>query len=207
MKIHIENKTRYRTQDIRKLLLACINKDGIDRNWIKVEVQYQRGWTGGRATYYGSWMMIALRHPDLEMHGIQFTPEEMKMKQENTELESKSIEWWYQQRDPTMKFRLSDPKRVAHTIFHELQHLKGIHHEDMIEDYDVSWVDEKYPLRLKEEKPKPKINLKQVRYKHAQRMVKEKEQAVRRNKNLQRKWERRVRYYERLGLNASPSFR
>ena len=155
MKLQIKNYTNYKTQDIRKLLLACIKKDGININWLKVEVKYQRGWCAGRSSYNGNWMMIALMNSN--KYNSQIKKLKKRLEKATTE-SNKKFYATYIEKCQKYQGQLSDPKKIAQVIFHELQHLKGLHHEDMLPDdnWDVSWVDGGYPLRLNEEKPKPK---------------------------------------------------
>lgn len=56
-------------------------------------------------------------------------------------------------------------------------------------------------LKVVDAEPKQKTDWKKTRYEHALKMMKVKEQTLRRTQNILRKWQRKVRYYERVGLN------
>lgn len=199
MKIIVNNKTKYRTDDIRKLLKTCIKKDGVNIAFLKVDIEYQRGWTGGRAYYDGRWMMLGLKNPDSFINRIK------RMKTRMNKEEGKAKKYWAdaiereREGEEKYKYSVSDPKRVAEVIFHELQHIKGLHHEDMLSDsnFDVSWVDENYPLRLKEEILKPERDLIKERYEKVLRHIKKKESIIRRYQKLLKRWKKKQRYYEK----------
>jgi len=194
MKILLENKTTYRNSDIKKLFKECCKRDGIDRQWIKLVAQYQKGWVGGYAIIGGSKVWLNLRNPNFFSNEVKRYEGYLETNKDQATRDgiSKKIEEL-----KTKEGELSSPQKVAGTIFHELQHLKGLRHKDMKDNFDVSWVDEKYPLRLKEVKPKIKRNFIQERYEKAKRHVKEKESLINRQQKLLKKWKSKVKYYEK----------
>lgn len=95
------------------------------------------------------------------------------------------------------KFRTD---RFVQVLVHEFHHILGLHHEDMVSSFtlDYDWT-KKFRVNKKEQKPKPKPKepIQITRHRIALRRVKEKEAIIRRNQKLLRKWNKKVKYYEK----------
>lgn len=114
---------------------------------------------------------------------------------------------WYNSRSVVMKLPRedADTSRVAQVYIHEVGHNLGLHHKDMASSFkiDTSWlVKENIPTK-KAKAPKPKLNITEVRAKHAQKKLDEHLKKLKREKNLVKKYQRKVKYYEKK-MAASP---
>jgi hypothetical protein len=110
---------------------------------------------------------------------------------------------WYRHIDmivpkPESLDKKFDTVRFVQVFTHEVHHRMGLGHGDMVSSYDIdcSWAKD-FEVNLEVKIPKPKEPLVQRRYKHAKKMLKEKERTIRRNQNLAKKWKKKVRYYEK----------
>jgi hypothetical protein len=187
----IKNRTEWSTKDFQKLMNECVRREGMD-NHRTVIIEYSKRFctTHGIASVNGNWIRMFVLKPVVEYN-------------EGSEIKKKLREF--------------DSVLFAEIFTHELGHNRGLHHEDMIKlsDMDMIWAKE-FKINLKEGLkfengkivsaiPKEPRNLKTERYEHALRMMKEKEQSLRRNQSLLRKWRCKVRYYERLGVTSPAS--
>jgi len=106
---------------------------------------------------------------------------------------------WIQINLPKECYQLSI-KQVARTLVHEICHNRGLRHREM--DYktiDTSWA-EGYSIRF--EKPKEKKrDIQLERFEHAKKMLDKYESKLKRQKNLVKKWKRKVYYYEKVFEN------
>lgn len=90
-------------------------------------------------------------------------------------------------------------KTFAQVLMHELSHLSGVwEHKDMVNwwEQDVDFTKD-FAVLPKEIKQKPKKNLILERYQKALGKVREKESIIKRNQILLKKWQKKVRYYEK----------
>jgi len=176
----IKNKTAYDTRRLRAVLIACARevwkREGshyIKPKNLHVDVHYHRGasWVGGYAWYNSSSIVLKLPRP--------------------TRL--------YRYKEP-----LAFERNVADVFIHELGHCLGIKghrngrhdtHEHLYQDWIAAAVFE--PIGLAEVRQKPKPDLRTQRYEHAKRTAEKHQRNLNRTKTLLKKWQRRVRYYER----------
>ena len=90
-------------------------------------------------------------------------------------------------------------KVVARVLLHELDHLRGLDHKDMINwwDADVDFVGERTIMRkpIKEIKVLPKVDLVEKRKAKAIIMLEKIEKKLTQLEKLKVKWERKVKYY------------
>jgi hypothetical protein len=90
-------------------------------------------------------------------------------------------------------------RRVAQVYLHEVGHNMGLKHAQMKKHWNINveWMpDEFLPLApVKAAKPKP--NIVEVRAAHAQAKLDEWTKKVNRAKTLQKKWQKKVKYYEK----------
>lgn len=91
-------------------------------------------------------------------------------------------------------------KSFAQILTHELHHLQGLGHEDMMNYWqiDVSYVDG-MTVNPKKEKPKVLRDLKTERREHVVEMIADKESRVKRLQNQLKKLYKRKKYYESRG--------
>jgi len=174
MKLALKNNTRYRTQDLRKLFLECMRREGMQR--ARVTVNYsKRGRVHGRA-----WFNTILSE--------MFLPKSF----------TKWVEGKGYVREQIKEFTPEQVEDIAQVFRHELGHNLGLKHEDMVCCWhiDCSWA-RGFVVRLKEQKPAKRRDLVQERYLKAVRKVKEFECKVKRSKTLLDKWSRKVSYYEK----------
>jgi hypothetical protein len=101
-----------------------------------------------------------------------------------------------------MKLRLPDtninPDKLAKLFIHELKHIRGFRHKDMISyiEYNTSWA-KNYTINSKAKIEKPKEDLQIKRYKHILEMYTKKVSQLKRLKNQIKKWESKKKYYEK----------
>lgn len=174
----IKNNTKYNTTDLKRLFLACCRqvRTGKDiRRKLRVEViDHKRRLS--RASYWGDWALMNL--------GDYMNGEERDTKG-----------WW---------------RAIAWVACHEFLHSKGMSHRKMSFRYPyyhswlqlrenpekMAWADD-YPVRLKEIKIKPKIDIQVVRYEKVLSKVKEWESKVKRGQNILKRYTAKKRYYEK----------
>jgi len=117
---------------------------------------------------------------------------------------------WYNSHSVVMKLPHDKclTKSVAQTYLHEVGHNLGLHHKEMPSSgsIDVSWLpNETVPFK-KLRPPKPKQSIIEVRTKHAQKKLEEWNKKLVRAKTFVRKYQRKVKYYEKK-MVASPVIR
>jgi len=88
-------------------------------------------------------------------------------------------------------------KDVAAIFVHELRHVQGFTHKEMRYWEPQKWAKD-YPLRIKEQKPKPKQDIQLVRYERVLKHIKEKERRLKRLKTCLQKWYKKKKYYEKV---------
>ena len=168
----IFNKTNYRTDDIRRIFKECVKHEGISFSGYVEAFNRKR-------------------------NGIVLG--KCNIYRERIQLFLKPIE--------------QDKKQLANTIHHELMHLKpGLGsnkaHKDMLDGRTISnvygvekWID-KYDLRLKEIKIKPKRDLQMERYDKVKKHIDTKTKQVKRLNNQLHKWKQKLHYYEKALVAA-----
>lgn len=177
MKLTIENKTNYKTKDLRKLFLECMKREGVQNCYVKVKYS-RKSYINGYA-WYNSYNVVMFFRKTKIFHIAGSNGTEYK-RREITELTPEEI------------------VRTSQVFIHELGHNRGLRHDEMVSSFnmDCSWTNE-FQIRTNEKKPKPKRNLKQERYEHSQKKVKQLTTKLKRNQTLLKKWKKKVRYYER----------
>ena len=171
----IDNKTKYDGRYLRRLFLAC--EKHCFEVYLKhshpkhrhVTIKYHKtSWIGGYAWYNSCSIVMKLPHPTSTHLGKIKTKNEISA------------------------------RKVAQVYLHELGHNLGRHHNQMgrHNDIDVSWwPDEIIPLKKVITKPKP--NLIEVRASKTQKKLDEWQKKFNRAKTLVRKYQSKVRYYEK----------
>jgi len=107
-----------------------------------------------------------------------------------------------------MKLRLPDTNidtdKLAKLFIHELKHIRGFRHKDMISyiEYNTNWAKD-YIINLKAKIKKPKEDLQIKRYKHVLEMYTKKVNQLKRLKNQIKKWESKKKYYEKVLANGN----
>ena len=180
----IRNKTKYNTADLKKIFLASARKvrtgKYIRKKLIVDVVNYQR--RASKATYSGGWALINIG---------------------TFEYDKKNI--WKKNR------RVLNVREIAWVACHEFLHSKGLSHRrinarypyfghwsDFNADEDrMAWAD-KFELRLKEVKIKPKKDLQMVRYQKVVAKVKEYTTKAKRVQNILSKYKAKQRRYEKV---------
>jgi hypothetical protein len=103
-----------------------------------------------------------------------------------------------------------DLVRLAHTIAHEIGHLKGIPHREMWKTKRYGYVEgwrESYAwasnYSIEEQAAPPKVRVMADKLTRAQAMAEKWQSKVKRATTILKKWQRRVSIYERLALAAT----
>lgn len=178
----LTNKSKWDTRDLRKIVLKCIRIEGCRKDLI-VKMSTLRkdteGYVRGEAQFNGRLIRIRLKAPS----EIRYRPAyhhvaymgELLLRSLKTEL--------------------------AQVILHEIQHIRGNEHRDMIESWDlkVDWVLE-FELRPKKETSKPERNLREERYQNVLQLIKKNKTRLRRTKTILEKLHRKKKYYEKGGI-------
>jgi hypothetical protein len=177
MKIKLTNKTHWRDDHIRAFIQRAARDERPDlckrgAPALKVTVVYTRGGSQGSSG-------CATYHSN-----------------------------WLKVRLP--KHGLPDKIDFAHVIYHELAHTRGLRHNRMnscatygrVGNYRIlyAWANE-LPLdvKLKQTKARPTVDIKLA---HCQKMLKAAMTREKRATTLRKKWEKKVRYYQKPASTA-----
>jgi len=196
LKILIDNNTRYRTDDIRRLVVECLKRDGIALRRLRLWVIYRgnRHRSGEAWLNSGNVRMFVL-NPESELNYLRC--DRSRYKSYYSEGQMKDVEERIERAKANP--RLTGSVSFAEVFMHELQHCRGLKHEDMLSDseaFDCSWA-KQFPLRLKNVTQKPKEDLQIKRYNNVLKHIDEKRRVIKRNQNLLEKWEEKRNYYEK----------
>jgi len=183
--MRIINKTDWKTEDLKKILTKALNEDDkiegkyLYRNQLEIEIVYSKG--------PRRWVVESYKKRNLEM------PEH----------------WLYSgyayYNGSLMRLRV--PRKeiskvlLAKIFIHEMGHIRGYKHSSMGGwiDIEASWAkDDKYQIRKKENRKKPREDLQLKRYKHVIEMIKQKGKILKRLRNQIKKWNVKKRYYEKV---------
>jgi len=184
----VVNKTQWDSKTLRSFLRECIKQDNkvertpglyLTKHSIKIQVgntnssnSYSgRAWVGGIT--WSNKPDITLKIPSVYVFNYF---NEINKREDPIEL---------------------DMKRLARLMIHELQHTRGFRHKQMADSYDLNWVDKWMPIKQEIKVPKATISVKEKRYKHSKEKLIEVRQRIKRLQTSEKKWKRKVRYYER----------
>lgn len=192
MAIRVVNKTKWKTRDLRKILVRCRNKAntlyGGRLKDVVIEIIYTRscGWiyVNGHANLRGRCSTIRVPHPIINMARIGNDGR-------TRVYEKKSVEF------PVSMF--------ADVAVHEFGHNIGIHHPDMkaggtmyAEDEWAKKMAETHSVSLKPEpKPTPEGDIVQKRHNNCLHHIKDKTKRIKRLQNALKKWEKKREHYEK----------
>lgn len=105
---------------------------------------------------------------------------------------------WMHLRIPKSNVPLVDLARV---FVHELGHCLGLQHKEMANcrSIDVPWAGgiQVRKAEVKPVAPKPKVDVKLVRFEKAQKMLAKHQAKLQREEKLVKKWRAKVKYYEK----------
>ncbi len=130
----VVNKTKWNTRDLKRIFVSALNENNkVEGKYfydstLTVEVVYSNGLGKDTASFYKHYNI----KPKLRYTGCAYLNR------------------------PWMRLRIPrenvEPKRLARVFIHELDHVRGYRHPQMLKsrDVDVSWLnDNKYPVRIK----------------------------------------------------------
>lgn len=193
--LRVDNATNWRTDDLRALIAAALEADGIGAAGMNVRVvrARQQGGCSGYAWYHSRSMVVRV-------------PSENK-------------------RDPflgdVLAVRVTLPEKwrddLARVVMHEAAHCRGVHHAEMhgslrrthqarhcTDDRDVAFAAQ-FQIRLQRPKQKAARNVVAERAEHAAKMLAKSERKLKLARTLASKWRAKVRYYERRAAAAVSS--
>jgi len=187
--MEIINKTNWRTSDLKKIITRAFAEDD------KVEGKY----------LYRKYLVIKIFNATpWQKHFLEhFKKKGIPVPRERRAYTGRAFLGGYRM---IMKLPSNEiDKRMLVKIFvHELTHIRGYRHSKMgywLTDKEAgSWMDDdiNYPVRQKEIKLKPKVDLQVKRYEHALAAVKDKKSKLKRLQNQIKKWTQKTRYYEHV---------
>ena len=170
MGMQVTNTTKYRTDDLRKFLRAIIVEAGMDprENW-RITVEFVRN----------------KRYWDC-VKGYAYY---------NSRTFSLRIPFGW----GTIGNDAGKLKSMAQVVHHEIDHCRNVRHTDMVPVSEIQTaVWEGHQIRIKVEKKKPPmVDRAAKRRAHAEIMAENWAKKLRTAKRCLKKWERKVRYYER----------
>ena len=190
LRLTLENKTGYRTADLRAFCLAAIKAEGAEGRW-------------GRLP----WRVRIVYSHDLRMSGYAFLNSQsfcLRVPKPNALKDRRLTPLPAGEALPASVVTM-----IAQVAAHEIGHCLGLKHREMSDcgNFPVDWA-ATLPIRVKT--PKAPANADERRHamklKRAQRAagrVQELEREIKRKANLLKKWRRKAAYYERtLGKAA-----
>jgi len=198
MKLTIENHTRWRTDDLRRICAAAAKRVGIKLpKLVIVTSNSTLNAVHGRGAY-----PTAIRREGRYIKLTIPTPEKCAQVEQARTCFGRDDAFQYAGRDPALA------KQVAQVAAHEFMHNLGSRHKDMTPDQRycrqrASWADS-LPLRVvqkrarKTESPSERgSRLRTERAEHARAMLKRATTKLKRAKTIETKWRDKVKYYER----------
>lgn len=198
----IENKTRWRTDDLRALISACLKARGVPSKGLSVTVVASR--RGGRISGFAN---IGRMREQRDGFGKDFKlVKRMRYGTYMTLRLPQPVPG-----DEAMAHDLGGPtlrERFARVVEHEIAHLQGLDHSAMGEKLyyckqETPWLGE-LPLRAGSEtylsmrEPKAAFADKEA---HARAMLAKATTRLKRATSIAKRWQRRVNYY---GKKVSP---
>jgi len=194
--MRVKNQTHWQTRDLKRIFCEALRRDSEiegklssdQRVGLVVEIVYSRRTCYSGCAYYNGYLM-RLRIPRYKW---QKKDKSGPTTRENIEKMPVPV----------------DKKALVELFVHELAHFRGYHHNKLGKHHVTflysSWAedDEKYPVREKIEKPKPKADLRLKRYANVLKKIAEKETTLKRLQRLLKKWRQKQRYYEKILVAA-----
>lgn len=186
----ITNRTKWRTEDLRAIARGVLERECTPKERKKIHLTFVEATRGvssrgalGRC-YLNSW------HPTIVMP-------------KTTSRVVRGTGNW--------KRGNHDPVVLAFVIGHELAHARGKRHDQMRgsrHDWYGSWSDhyswaESLPLRPAEPKARPRKG-DEEKLVHAAKMLSKAVTRVKRARTIEKKWQTKVRYYEKKMAAAGP---
>ena len=171
MGMQVTNTTKYRTNDLRKFLRAIIVEAGMDprENW-RITVEFVRN-----KAYWDCVKGYAYYNSRTFVLRIPFA--------------------WETINDDAGKL-----KSMARVVHHEIDHCRNLRHAEMTELYGIrttAW--EGHCIRLQAVKKKPTMDARVAKRRvHAEHMAEDWAKKLQTARRCLKKWERKVRYYERV---------
>jgi hypothetical protein len=173
------NSTKFDTNDLRKIFFRCVkevekvekpNKKYYRSNYYNLYFKNHSrhaDWVGGRGSLSGSMMSILI-----------------------------PTSW--QNEDMSVEKRVKVARTIIHEYYHNLGYMNFDRHGykyDTTKTWNVDWVKD-YPVGLKTEKPKAKVDIQEIRYNRAKANLEKARTRFKRSKTLMNKWVKKVKYYE-----------
>jgi len=176
MKLKITNNTHFQTKDLKKVMKECMKHEGINK--CGCAVNYSKSGRIHGYAYLNSTTVIMFI-PKTKLVAIAGSDGTTVQRRENFTFTQGAVE------------------RFAQIFTHELHHNLGLHHKEMKPSWKINceWA-KGYPIFIKEDKPKPKRNLKKERYEKALTKVKQYQTRLKKTNTILKKWQKKVRYYE-----------
>lgn len=182
IKFTVNNKTNWETKDLRKLCRAVIKHIGTRRHRITVEYSKKTSYDCYHGYAYINSIGVTMFVPRETRRTIKAGDNGKSM----TVIES-------------IKF---EPEKFAQVLEHEIYHNMGLKHDEMSKEVLYCKQDCGYVKNLKvsvktikEKKPR---NLQKERYEKALKNAKLYTSKVKRYTNLLKKWNSKVKYYEKV---------
>lgn len=178
--MRLENKSRFRDDDLRAFIAACLRSRDVPSTGLLVEVSAARSGGVSGVASIGRWRSAYAGGAQPSGTRVFVYGRHMKLVLPGDE----------GQRD-----------RIARVIDHEVAHLQGLDHKAMGErlydcTQDVPWA-EGLPLRLAEAPPVDRVAANVARETHARAMLAKAETRLKRAETIAKKWRRRVAAYAR----------
>jgi len=173
MKIFIENKTKYETQSIKDFLKPIVEHEAMLDYPTVFECYHKKSNILGRAYFGVVYSSKYGRH-----YGVKLNFPKPEVLNERKDL-------------------------IVKTVIHEYAHCRGLKHKDIrgggcvVNDIDTSWFPKELTLNMKMASVKVPRDLRKERYEKALKKLKEVEKRSIRYAKLVKKWQKKVRYYEK----------
>lgn len=220
MTLRIDNRTNYRTEDLRVLIAEALERDGLGSKGVNVRVTRARGDRGcsGYAWYHSRRMV--LRVPEGQMVSLGTAKKRILVHGDDDraldggDWDEDQSGWWIEVEQTNRKRVPWDvlPEKIrddlARVTMHEAAHCRGVRHGDMArdlkrchrggtDDRDVSWASA-FTIRRKEAKPpKAKPDLVAERAAHVAKQLARAERRLKLARTIAAKWRRKAAYYAR----------
>lgn len=185
--MRLTNKTKWDSEDLRKLVLETIKRAGYETNK-RITVETGKGWGGG-LRYSGR---AGIHSNFVKMSVPKITYKDMARDEKGGFIVGSNGH--YVKVEKPIHF---DTVQFAKVLIHELGHNAGLQHEDMINynKLNCEWAKE-LTVNPQQPKPKLKIDLAKVRYEKVLKKIKEKESKLKRLQTSLKKLYKQRKYYQ-----------